>query len=185
MNSKEKLKVLRRFNEEQLIDNVIVPLLENMGFKDITKMHGPGEQGIDLLFYKETEFGYNEYTGVQAKKEKIHGKAGKSGNATEILIQAQQAFSYTFIDVYDGKQKNIDKFFVITSDDIIPSAKKSIEIYALSLLQFQKGESLAGLIPSLLKDKDESFKLRIILLSSEDYQINKKIFKKKRDLSTN
>ena len=155
MNSKEKLKVLHRFDEEQLIDNVIVPLLEHMGFRDITKMHGPGEQGIDLLFYRETEFGYNEYTGVQAKKEKIHGKAGKSGNATEILIQAQQAFSYTFIDVYDGKQKNIDKFFVITSGDIIPSAKKSIEDQLIDvgkqkIIRFVDGRKLVSLIDTYM-----------------------------------
>ncbi|MBU7044958.1 MAG: hypothetical protein HXS54_00860 [Theionarchaea archaeon] len=87
MNSKEKLKVLRKFKEDQLIDDVVIPLLEEMEFKNITKTHSQREKGLDLVFCKETEFNDREYTGVQVKAKRIHGSASKSGNATEILNQ--------------------------------------------------------------------------------------------------
>ncbi len=56
MKKQEKLQLLRKFKEKPLIDNVIIPLLEKMGFKNITVTHGSLEKGKDLLFYKENEF---------------------------------------------------------------------------------------------------------------------------------
>lgn len=38
MNSKEKLKIVRKFKEDKLVDDVIIPLLEHMEFKDVVKV---------------------------------------------------------------------------------------------------------------------------------------------------
>ncbi len=166
MKSQDKLEILRNLKEDRLIDEVIVPLLEKMGFKNITKTHRQSEKGIDLVFYRQTEFGDIEYTGIQVKTEKIHGSAGKSGNATEILTQAQQAFCHSFCDIRDGKQKNIDKFIVMTSDDIIPSAQESIEDQLKRLgyyksIRFFDGKKLVELIdeymPSFFWEEYEHF----------------------------
>jgi len=151
MNSKEKLKILRGLKEEQLTDNVVIPLLEEMGFKNITKTHGQGERGVDLIFYEETKFGEREYTGIQVKAKIIHGSSGKPGNATEILNQAQQAFLYSFPDVYDGTPKNIDKYIVMTSGDIIVSARNLIKdglkkVGCYKTIHFFDGRKLVELI---------------------------------------
>jgi len=151
MNSKEKLKILRGLKEEQLTDDVVIPLLEEMGFKNITKTHGQGERGTDLIFYKITEFNERGYTGAQVKAKKIHGSSSKPGNATEILNQAQQAFLCFFPDVYDGTPKNIDKYIVMTSGDIIVSARNLIKdglerLGCYKTIHFFDGRKLVGLI---------------------------------------
>jgi hypothetical protein len=102
----KEYEILRRFKERQLTKEVVIPLLEYMEFKDVIDVHGQNEHGIDIIFYEDTKFGNREYTGVQVKKRDIHGNAGKSGNATVILTQAQQAFSYIFTDC-DNNPKNI------------------------------------------------------------------------------
>jgi restriction endonuclease Mrr len=151
MRLEEKLKVLQSLQEKQLVKKVVIPLFKSMGFKDIKKTHGIGEQGLDLIFSKEDDFGEREYTGVQVKAVKIHVAAGKRGNATEVLTQAQQAFSYSFIDIYDGKSKNIDRFVVLTSGDINNTAIESIRGRLLAQgiykkIQFIDGDKLVFLI---------------------------------------
>lgn len=184
MNSNNKLEILRKFSEEQLIDDVIIPLLEHMGFKDIVKVHGQIEKGMDIIFYEESKFGNREYTGVQAKAVNIHGSAGKSGNATEILTQAQQAFSYDFTNVYDGKLKNINKFLVITSRDIIPTAKKSIEDQLRNLgfykvINFFDGSKLLTLIDKYMP----SFFWKEYDFFSKYFNAMKKDFETIKDIS--
>jgi len=157
MNTKDKLKVLGKFKEQQLTDDVIIPLLEKMKFKNITQTHGPLEKGKDLLFYKENEFEEREYTGVQVKAVNIHGTAGKSGNASEILIQAQQAFTHEFRDIYDNKSKHVDKYMIITSGTVSESAKESVDsqLKALGyykLINFFDGNKIISLMNKYMPD---------------------------------
>lgn len=46
MKKQEKLQLLRKFKEKPLIDNVILPLFEKMGFKNIILTHGTLESGL-------------------------------------------------------------------------------------------------------------------------------------------
>jgi hypothetical protein len=80
---------VRNLMEDRLTDQVIIPLLEKMGFKNISLTHGPLEKGKSLWFYKENDFEEREYTGVQVKAADIHGSAGKTGNAGEIAETAK------------------------------------------------------------------------------------------------
>jgi len=153
MKRQEKLVFLRNFNEQQLIANVIRPLLEAMGFKNITLTHGATEKGIDLVFYKENEFGEREYTGVQVKAVKIHGRAGQKGNAIEISNQAQMAFKHEFPDISDNRPKNIDRFRVITSCEITDAAKEIIcEQVKSKAIQFIDGDRLVDLMTKYMPD---------------------------------
>ena len=157
MKTQEKLQLLRKFKEKPLIDNVIIPLLEKMGSKNITITHGSLEKGKDLLFYKENEFEEREYTGVQAKAVNIHGCAGEKGNATEILNQAQQAFTHEFQDTYDNKTKNIDRYIVMTSGNITETAKESIRgqlkaVGCYKTIQFFDGNKLVDLVDKWMPD---------------------------------
>ncbi len=156
MKLEEKFKILHNFSETQLVNSIIVSLFKSMGFKDISITHGINEHGLDLIFYKETEFGEREYTGVQVKAVKIHGTAGKTGNATEILVQANQAFSHSFHDIYDNSTRKIDRFIVITSHDIDNTARDSIKDQLLSMkvhktIHFFDGTKLIDLIDKHMK----------------------------------
>ena len=184
MKTQEKLDILCKLSEDQLRDSIVVPLLESMGFKDITKSHGRTEHGVDLIAYKENEFDVREYTGFQVKARSIHGAASKKGNATEVLIQAQEAFGHSFLDIYDGQTRNIDRFIVMTSGNIRVEAKNSIKDQLVNLgqskaIQFLDGRKMVGLIdkcmPSLFWEDYHYF--------NKYFNALKKDFEKIKDIS--
>jgi len=121
---------IQSLGEDALLSLVVMPLLERMGFEGLRKVefHGREEFGRDIMpFRQSTAFGTFEYAAVQTKATKIHGTASRPGNAGEIISQAQQALRVSFIDEFDNERKRIDKFVVIASAAITPSARRLIE----------------------------------------------------------
>jgi hypothetical protein len=121
---------IQNLSEDALLGLVVIPLLGRMGFEGLRKVefHGREEFGRDIMpFRQSTAFGTFEYAAVQTKAAKIHGTASRPGNAGEIISQAQQALRVSFIDEFDNERKRIDKFVVIASAAITPSARRHIE----------------------------------------------------------
>ncbi len=121
---------IQALSEDALLELVILPLLERMGFEGlrIVRFHGREEFGRDVMpFRLTTAFGTLEYAAVQTKAARIHGTASRVGNAGEIICQAQQALRVSFVDELDNERKRIDKFVVISSAAITPSARRHIE----------------------------------------------------------
>jgi hypothetical protein len=71
--------------EDELIDQVLIPLFSKMGFHGVRRIthHGPNEFGLDIRpFYETDKFGHRIYYGAQAKAYDIHTTSGKKdGNA--------------------------------------------------------------------------------------------------------
>jgi hypothetical protein len=121
---------IQNLSEDALLGLVVMPLLERMGFEGLRKVefHGREEFGRDIMpFRQSTPFGTFEYAAVQTKAAKIHGTASRPGNAGEIISQAQQALRVSFIDEFDNERKRIDKFVIIASAAVTPSARRHIE----------------------------------------------------------
>jgi hypothetical protein len=121
---------IQSFSEDALLEVVILPLLKRMGFEGLRKVrfHGREEFGRDVMpFRRTTAFGTLEYAAVQTKAAKIHGTASRVGNAGEIISQAHQALRVSFVDELDNERKRIDKFVVVSSAAITPSARRHIE----------------------------------------------------------
>lgn len=127
----ERLRTrIEGFTEDQFINHVLIPLLDRMGFQRIRKVrfHGRNEFGADILpFRHQTPLGTLEYYAVQAKAVRIHGTSATSGNAGELISQATQALSVSFIDDIDNERKSLDKFVIASSKAITPDARQVIE----------------------------------------------------------
>ncbi|MCK4613922.1 MAG: HEAT repeat domain-containing protein, partial [Thermoplasmata archaeon] len=121
-----KKEMLQKLNEADLRTKVLIPLFQKMGYRGIIHYHGTLEKGKDIVFYGEDKLGEREYAGVVVKAAKIHGRAGEGGNASEVLVQAQQTFTIPFPDIVDGTEKRIDRVFIVSSHDIDSSARESI-----------------------------------------------------------
>ncbi|HXI73296.1 MAG TPA: HEPN/Toprim-associated domain-containing protein [Verrucomicrobiae bacterium] len=124
---RSRIKIL---DEDSLLEFVVMPLLERMGFEGLRKVafHGREEFGRDVMpFRQSTPFGTFEYVAVQTKAAKIHGTSSRQGNAGELMAQAQQALRVSFVDEFDNERKRIDKFVIIASATITPSARRLIE----------------------------------------------------------
>ena len=112
--------------EEALTRDIVIPLLQEMGYKDVRYVHGNFEHGVDVLYTEETPFG-TEFCGIQIKAVSIHGtKARKGGNVIELINQASAALRHRFIDERDNTEKSLDKYFVMTSASITDVAVAEI-----------------------------------------------------------
>jgi len=123
MNREEKLKRLQKLDEETLTKKFVIPLYESekMGCKNVQYTHRILEFGKDVIYYKEDEHGNRKYTGIQVKKTRI-----ATEDVSEILRQIYEAFGKSFTDLSDGKEKELDRFVVLTSNEFTQEAKDSI-----------------------------------------------------------
>jgi len=123
MNKREKLEMLQKLSEKELTQRFLIPLFESKGIgcKNVQYTHKTLEFGKDIVYYKDDEFGRRIYTGVQVKRTKI-----RTSGVSEILRQISEAFGEQFNDSSDNKKKNLDKFVVLTSNEIKEDAEQSL-----------------------------------------------------------
>jgi len=123
MNKNEKLKMLQSFDEKKLTTKFLIPLYESKGMacKNVQFTHKHLEFGKDLIYYKNDEYERRVYTAVQVKKTKI-----ATSDVDGIFRQMSEAFGEKFNDSIDNKKKDIDKFVLVTSNEILEDAKQSL-----------------------------------------------------------
>lgn len=126
MDKKEKLEILKKLDEKQLRKEVLIPLFEKMGFRDVIEYHGTIEKGKDIIFNEKDVFGEKVFTGVVVKKGDITGSAS-SGGAMVVLNQIEQTFDEAYTDKYSLKEPIIDRCIVVTSGCIRQHAIESIK----------------------------------------------------------
>jgi hypothetical protein len=156
-NTFQRISFFRSLSESELRSEVLVPLFEAMGFHDVIEFHGTLEFGKDIVFYEEDRFGERIYYGVSVKAKDIHGTVAKSGNASEVLIQAQQALAEPWVDPFNGKEHLIDWVIIATSGKITHVAAFGIrERMRGSHVRFLHGTKLLSLIdkyaPTLIEN---------------------------------
>lgn len=118
---------IESFNEDELSQNVLVPLLERMGFQDVFYHHGgPLEQGKDIVMVRNDEIYGTRNFAVVVKAKPITGNATIAG---EIHTQIKQCFGKPFIDTRTNENRKIHFCYVICSKVI-----KKEGSYSLSTL---------------------------------------------------
>lgn len=123
------IKDYRSMNEDQLCKDVIIPLLKQMRFQDVTYTHGgAGEQGKDIVCWKRDEIGVRKNYAVVAKAVALTGKAKVAkGTAGEVSMQIQQAFGKDYLDPVSGLPQSINECWVITNQTISKEAEEAIQ----------------------------------------------------------
>ncbi|MBL7153450.1 MAG: HAMP domain-containing histidine kinase [Phycisphaerae bacterium] len=131
--------------EEALTRDIVIPLLQEMGYKDVRYVHGMFEHGVDVLCTEETPFG-SEFCGLQVKAVPISAsKRAKGGNVSELINQASSALRHRFIDERDNTEKSLDKYFILTSakisDASVAEIRDALEQFGRTI-RFIDGHSL-------------------------------------------
>jgi restriction endonuclease Mrr len=157
MDKKEKLEILRKLDEKRLRQEVLIPLFQKMGFKDVIEYHGSTEKGKDIIYYETDRYGDKDYSGVVVKKDDISGSVSDSSGAMTVLNQIEQTFDEPYTDIYGLKELMIDRCLVITSGDIKNTAAESIrgklkKSNLDKLVKFFDGNKLVDLLDDYMPD---------------------------------
>lgn len=110
--------------ESDFTVKVLLPLFRKLGFVNVKYNHGNKEFGKDVTFARRTEFDDYEYYGIQVKYGDVSGSA--HGNINELIIQAKDAFSMPFYDVYWRRKVYISKVVIAISGKFTQNAIEKI-----------------------------------------------------------
>lgn len=176
---------LHRFehlSEDALRTQVLIPLFNKMGFRDVTLNHGTNEKGKDLVMWQENAVGARVNHAVVVKKGPISGKAdGSSSSANTTAFQARQCFGSEFSDPVTGAKQYVSVVYIVASGHIKESARESIlaglDSSYRSQVYFIDGEKLAKDVDQYLPTASvakTSLQLQeaVRRINSDDYKLN-------------
>jgi hypothetical protein len=151
MDNKDKASLLARLNEDQLREQVLIPLLGRIGFRSPILYHGSREHGKDIICFDVDRLGQRIYMGVVAKKGDINGAVASDKGIWEVCRQVQQCFDKPYDDLFGMKQVTMDYVWVITNGRILASASDSIyeslkKSNLSKLIRFIQVEQLVAMI---------------------------------------
>jgi|GEM_PF-1372540 len=126
MRTKEQMQ---NMSEDELVDKVIMPLLESMGYQDVMKTHGgAGEQGKDVVAWKEDDLGVRRNLAVVAKAVRMTGKANPGrGTAGEVQAQIQQCFGKGFLSAKSFENQQVHNVWVVSNRPISKEFAEAIK----------------------------------------------------------
>ncbi|MCI5504383.1 MAG: hypothetical protein MR410_09955 [Eubacterium sp.] len=110
--------------ESEFTIRILLPLFRKLGFVNVKYNHGNREFGKDITFARRTEFDDYEYYGVQVKYGDVSG--GAHGEINELIIQAKDAFSMPYYDVYSRNKVFVSKVIIAVSGKYTQNAVEKI-----------------------------------------------------------
>jgi hypothetical protein len=123
---------LDRASEDQLIEEVLLPLFRQLGFHRIT---AAGHKDKQLEYGKDVWMKFTLptlhvlYFGIQAKKGKLDASGvtkGGNANMAEIHNQAQMMLGHEIFDPEIGKRVLVDHAFIVAGGEITKAARNWI-----------------------------------------------------------
>jgi len=113
--------------EKELQRDVLVPLFEAWGFRDVEVHQGTTEAGKDLVMWRPGDLRERLNYAVVVKAKPISGKAAGKSSAAEVRFQIEQAFSSEWYDSKTTKVQRADRCFVVCSKEIKKEAISAIQ----------------------------------------------------------
>ena len=122
-----KLELLKSFTEEELCVRVVMPLLEALGFLDVTYNNGPQERGKDIYCWKPDELGEQQWLSVLAKAGDLRGAASGNSSTLTVVNQIRQGLLDPVVVPPAATRVVVDRCWVIFSGDFVGDALSKVE----------------------------------------------------------
>ncbi len=111
-------------NETLFTKELVIPLIQKMGFMHVRYNHGPSEYGRDILFSELDKIGNIRRIAAQVKAGDIKG--GANSLIDTIIAQIDDAFSMPVQGAGQSKTYHISEMLIISSGKISENAIKKI-----------------------------------------------------------
>jgi hypothetical protein len=119
----QKYKGLDAHERERAFQaEVVVPLLQRMGFSVVWDNHGRSERGNDVIVADVDRFNHRVYYGAQVKYRDSIGQS----DAAELIDDVREAFTCGFREPKRDEEGHISRFYIINSGSISPDAAEVI-----------------------------------------------------------
>ena len=114
---------VRKMKEAELRTEVLLPLLEAMGYQHVFEHHGSRELGKDFICWKNDELGSRKNLALVVKAVPLTGQAKKAaGSTTEVQTQIQECFGKRFLDRVTGEEQIVHQCWVVSNQEISTAA---------------------------------------------------------------
>jgi hypothetical protein len=115
---------IENMDESTLRTDVLIPLLEKMGYKDISERHGATEFGKDIVCWKANDVDGRRYLAVVAKAKNLQGSAAA---AREVAGQVLECFNVKGTDPAEpAREFRVHEVWVVSNKKITEPAQNSI-----------------------------------------------------------
>ncbi len=119
MTSQEKLLAISSLNEQQLRRAVLIPLLSKMGYLEPVEHHHSNERGKDIVCKeRDDKFEMSSFIALVVKTGDINASVSSPDSIFVVINQVKQCFNEPYRDIYQLREVQIDKCFVVTSGRI-------------------------------------------------------------------
>ena len=122
----EKVRRLSAMDESEFRDRIVRPLFFACGYADGRDLHGPDEEGKDILFEENDRFGEKRIVCVQTKKGNINLSSVPSQNIQTAITQLRTALNSRVARVEDRQKYYPDEVFLCSSGKINTKARNHI-----------------------------------------------------------
>jgi hypothetical protein len=123
---------LTRLSEQELQTKIIEPLLNALGFDNITDTSGARERGKDLVATKKNDFDRDELFAIQIKRWKPDAKAASSRSFGLLLNQLAQAIKEPVVNPSTRERQRPNKCLFVTP---FPIPARAHEDYQQRMLE--------------------------------------------------
>ncbi len=119
MTSQEKLAAIAALSEQQLRTAVLIPLLIKMGYQEPFEHHHANERGKDIVC-KEWDEKLEKlfFVALVVKAGDITGSVSGNDSIFTVINQVKQCFNEPYRDIYQLKEVQIDRCFIVASGRI-------------------------------------------------------------------
>jgi len=119
---------LRAMLEAEVRSRVMPTLLRHLGFHEVRDLHGPHEQGKDLLAFRWSELGTKDWTGFVIKRGDITAQVGSTTGIRTVLHQVEQVLDHEIIDPRTSDRSHVRGCWVVTNGHILKPALEDVAV---------------------------------------------------------
>ena len=108
--------------ERELHERVLPPLLRALDYFDVRVLHGPREEGKDLLAWRMSEIDTPEWVGFVVKTGDLTAQVASTNGIRTVLHQVEQVLDHEIVDPLTSARSHVRACWVITNGRILAHA---------------------------------------------------------------
>jgi hypothetical protein len=121
-------KALAALSEPELRDHVLPVLLRALAYIEVRRLHGPREEGKDLLAWRWSTIDTKDWTGFVVKSGDLNAQVGSSAGIRTVLYQVEQVLDHSIVDPLTSSVTHVRECWVVTNGKVAEYVLGEIEV---------------------------------------------------------